>query len=265
MSWLRKSLGMLALTVTATSVATGCEDNESMLFIVGVLNVDRTDCIARPEQDGVLLSGGVLDRLLRPSYRAALLIGSQLTQRGSRDQLRTESARFALQGAEVTLTTFDGVPIGSPYSTIGTGFVNPAGGEEAGYGVMFVDIVPASIDLPDDTIVSKVRVFGTTLGGAELESNEYIFPITVCRGCLIYYPVSAADDTNPNPNSFLCQTVSDGTDAIELEACFPGQDTGVPCNFCSASNPACADPCQNCAVRETYPPCANTVEPIHCE
>lgn len=268
MNWLRKSLGVVAVGATVTLAGTACEDNESMLFIVGVLDVERSDCVARAEADSTIKSGGVLDVSLRGGYRAALLIGSQLTQRGSREQLRTETARFALQGAEVTLTDTSGAvldlggDVPNPYSTIGTGFVNPSGSAEAGYGVMFADIVPAGLNIPDQTIVSRVRAFGTTLGGTELESNELIFQIQVCRGCLITYPSSAADPDRSTPDHYFCSSVSD--EEAELSSCFPGQDLPVPCTFCSASNDACDDPCQNCSVRERDPRCNGTTAPEAC-
>ena len=268
MNWLRRSLGVVAVGATVTLAGTACEKNESMLFIVGVLDVDRSDCVARPEGEAVIKSGGILDVSLRGGYRAALLVGSHLTQRGSRDQLRTETARFALQGAEVTLTDISGnlLPIDSPnpYSTIGTGFVNPSGSEEAGYGVMFADIVPASVEIPDGTVVSHVRAFGTTLGGAELESNELIFQIQVCHGCLISYPASAADLDRGATDCYYCQVVSEEESDVELSACFPGQDSPVPCTYCSPYNNACEDPCQNCSVRQNDSRCVGTAIPPEC-
>lgn len=267
MKWLRKSLGVIALGTTVTLAGSACEDNESMLFIVGVLDIDRSDCVARPDADAIVKSGGVLDLTLRKGYRAALLVGSQLTQRGSRDQLRTESARFALQGAEVTLTDIGGKLVDlkgkpNPYSTIGTGLVNPSGGDDAGYGVMFADLVPAGVEIPDGIVVSRVRAFGTTLGGAELESNELVFQIQVCRGCLITYPVDAADVDRSTPERYYCEQASD--DAVEVSTCFLGQDAQVPCNYCSPSNIACEDPCQNCALRSAISGCAGTMGPPSC-
>jgi hypothetical protein len=269
MNWFRKSLGVFALTAVLGSLTTACEDNESMLFIVGVMDIDRTDCVARPEADSVLKSGGILDVTLREGYTAALLIGSHLTQRGSRDQLRTETARLTLQGAAVTLTDIRGnlLPLGgatsNPYSTIGTGMVNPSGSNEAAYGVMFADIVPGGLDFKESTIVSRVRAFGTTLGGTEIESNELIFQIQVCRGCLIDYPATAAD-TTPGTNRYLCETVSDEENPVQVTSCFPGQDASIPCNACSPSKVACADPCQNCSVRATDSRCATIPGPSEC-
>jgi hypothetical protein len=271
MNWLRKSLGVFALAAVLGSATTGCEDNESMLFIIGVMDIDRSDCLARGEGDAAIKANGVLDLSLRRGYTAALLLGSHLTQRGSREQLRTETARLVLQGAEVTLTDIRGtvIPLGSdtpnPYSTIGTGIVNPSGGNDAAYGVMFADIVPGGVQIPDQTVVSRVRAFGTTLGGAEIESNELIFQIQICHGCLIDYPATAADTTQA-ANRYLCETVASDSEqnAVEVTSCFPGQDSSVPCNACSPFNAACADPCQNCSVRATDTRCASIPGPAEC-
>jgi hypothetical protein len=69
-------------------------DNASMLFIKGVLAIEATNCAAKPEAAATLRAGGRLDVSLANGYVAALLVGSQLTQRGSREQLRTETARL---------------------------------------------------------------------------------------------------------------------------------------------------------------------------
>lgn len=268
MKRLQRSLGVVLVSASLGLAATACQENESVLFIVGVLDVDRSDCVASAQADASMLAEGTLDLSLRRGYRAALLVGSHLTPRGSRDQIRTETARFYLQGAEVTLTDLQGQLLNlgatsNPYSTIGTGFVNPASGDDAGYGVTFVDIVPPGLDsLVDQRVISRVRAYGTTLGGAELESNEYIFPITICNGCLIQYGTGTA---NPQPGgAYLCQTVTTADDEPEFTGCFPGQDTPVPCTYCSNNNSACLDPCKNCSARAALPYCVGTEPPEGC-
>src|SRR5687768_7912553 len=84
-----RALALSTLVGGGALATLGCEDNESSLFIVGVLAIEETDCILTPEGNSLLRTSGVLDVSLRSSYTAGLLVGSQLTQRGSRDQLRT--------------------------------------------------------------------------------------------------------------------------------------------------------------------------------
>ncbi len=258
MNWLRNSLSVLGVAGLCALAAPGCQENESMLVIVGVLAVETTNCLAKPERGATLRAGGTLDTALAGSYRAALLVGSQLTQRGSRERLRTETARLSLEGAEVTLTDAGGALIdlgadtANPFSTLGTGFVDPAGGTDPGFGVIFVDVVPAaikdavtSVTHGDGIVVAKIRAYGTTLGGQEIESGEYTFPLRICNGCLISYP-NTANSAMPG-NDYVCQ--SNLPMATTSPVCFLGQDAVVPCTVCAGSSYVCAHPCANCSIR----------------
>jgi hypothetical protein len=254
-----RALALSTLVGGGALATQGCEENESSLFIVGVLAIEETDCILTPEGNSLLRTSGVLDVSLRSSYTAGLLVGSQLTQRGSRDQLRTETARLSLRGAEVRLERSTGGVI-AEYTTIGTGFVHPAGGAEPGYGWMSVDLIPAGAPIGEGLLVANVRVFGDTLGGDEIESNEYPYPIYVCNGCLVSYPVEAADTTQ-GPGVYLCAVRGEDTPVSEGQVCRLGQDVGVPCTDCAAQSAVCLDPCQNCSARSTGLDCSGSPVP----
>lgn len=255
MTWLRKITCALGLTTLGTLAVPGCADNDSMLFVEGVLAIEATDCVAKPESGALMRAAGTLDLSLRSGYRAALLVGSQLTQRGSREQLRTESARLALKGADITLQDAYArdLVLGdspNPFSTIGSGFVNPAGGTDPGLGVIFVDVIPAAL-VPavasavqgSGLVLAKIKVFGETLGGQKIESGEYLYPIQICSGCLVSYPTSTNTGTL---GTFTCTAPAQAT---ESTVCAIGQDQVVPCTECAGVNAVCNDPCNNCAVR----------------
>lgn len=257
--------GIKALAVTTVLggtalVSTGCADNESVLFIVGVLALEDTDCKLTPEASATLRTRGVLDTSLRSGYTAGLLVGSQLTQRGNRDQLRTETARLSLRGAEVRLQTPDGATI-AEYTTIGTGFVHPASGSEPGYGAIAADLIPPGAPVSPGLVVARVRVYGDTLGGQEIESNEYSFPIYVCSGCLVSYPVESADP-DEGPGIYRCDLRSEEATVVSDQICALGQDIVVPCTLCAAQNPVCQDPCQNCSSSRDGLDCANSPPPV---
>jgi hypothetical protein len=255
MTWLRNSLSVLGVATLCGLVTAGCEDNTSMLFIKGVLATEVTNCVAKPESAAVIRTGGRLDVSLANGYVAALLVGSQLTQRGSREQLRTETARLTLEGAEVTLNDGRGnlLDIGTnPFTTLGTGFVDPAGGTQPGFGAIFVDVIPAAVkdallaSLGGEGVVqAKIRVFGTTLGGQSIESGDYTYSIEVCNGCLINYPVTA--DSSGGVGDYECG----GTAAASTETlCGLGQDLMAPCTLCAGASEACLHPCSNCSLRD---------------
>ena len=212
--------------------ASGCVNNESSLFIKGVLKLEAGDCTASADASGTMLAGGIMDPALTNRYMAALLVGNQMVPRGDPDQVRTETARVSLRGAEVRLADSEGNPL-DEFSVDGTGFVDPSGGETPGYGIMFATLIPDSGGLPS-YVIANVKVFGRTLGGRELESNELAFPIEVCQQpCLISYPLEADD---PSRSGYQCARAADG----DLERpCFLGQDEPVDCRLC-LDRPACA-------------------------
>jgi hypothetical protein len=242
MSWLRKSLCALAVCAATGMSATACETNEGIVFVVGVLDAERTDCVAQPESDAILLHGGVIDLAVggaRP-YKSWLLVASQLTPRGSREQIRIEPNYINLEGAEVSLQDATGGTLDiatNPFSTFGSGVIPPSEGSEPGLGVMLIDLLPAGVaqQLGTGTLIARVRAFGTTLGGTAVESN----------GCLITYPQDAFDPTQGDTR-FVC--AESGAEDDE-GGCFIGQDDLVPCTVCATVSNACKDPCQNCAFR----------------
>jgi hypothetical protein len=214
---------LLPWTLTAAAFASaGCADNDSGMFVRAVLAVQAPDCVATADPSAPMLLGGVLDIGIAPGtgYMAALLVGNQLVRRGDRDKLRTETARVSLEGAEVTVLTDTGEQI-AEYSVPGTGFVDPGSSDEPGYGILSAMILPPNA-ASSGTVVTKVRVFGTTLGGDEIESATLTFPIVICSNCLVSNPVLPGEQGNP--------------------PCRPGQDDYVDCAFLPAGHPGCPAP-----------------------
>lgn len=230
----------LLFTLALGLGASGCADNESSLFVEGVLAISATDCVARPDAAAEFLSLGVLDTAFADGYVAAVQVGNQITQQGNREKLRTETSRIHLQG--VTGTVFDVTGGEHEFEAIGTGFVHPAAGTEPGLAAMFVTLVnPDNIDeiaaAGQGTMVIRFRVFGTTLGGKEIESGDFEFPIEICNGCLIDYPISANGAMAPD---YLCDL--EAPESQEVRVCFYGQDQRFPCTACSAVNEMCRNP-----------------------
>jgi hypothetical protein len=244
MSAIGKVASLGAVSLALLGATSGCADNESSLFIIGVLSIDDNECVVTPTPEGPFLFSGTLDLELRDSYTAPLLVGNQLTERGSRNQLRTETSRIRMQGAEVTLEDANGGTI-AEFSTLGSGFAHPASGTDPGYGGFLTELIPAGAPVQEGQYVAVVKVFGTTLGGQELESGELRFPIEVCTGCLIAYPPSAQDSNLGPGDGYLCaMNPADalGEGAEGTVGCFPGQDRTVSCILCSSFSDMCRDP-----------------------
>ena len=241
------SVGLLSLGTLA--LIPSCADNNSSLFVVGVIRLDPSTCVAKPDTTVVTLATGTLDVAFASSYTAFVLVGNQLTQRGSREQLRTETSRVSLRGAEVTLTTLDGKSLGN-YSTVGTGFVDSASGDTPAYAAMSVNLIPPALGTNPavraaKVVLAKIRVFGDTLGGTAITSSELDFPINICDGCLVRYPASAYDVGLPAGSAYLCSRGTSMTANADTAPCMTGQDEAFSCTFCSASYELCRDPAKN--------------------
>jgi hypothetical protein len=248
MPWFRKLTAAGIAAAAASTLSAGCADNESMMFIIGVADITNSDCVLSPSTAGPFIGLGTLDLAVRDTYIAALVVGNQLTERGSRNQLRTETSRVRLEGAEVILESPDGGEV-AEFTSLGSGFVQPASGADASYGGFFTNLVPPGAGLPDGQYVAAVRVFGTTLGGEEIESAELRFPIDVCFGCLVYYPASALDVSQAGGDPYLCAespaTAVGMADADVGTTCHAGQDESVSCIACAAQSEVCRDPSLN--------------------
>ena len=242
-----KTIAAGALLSCAALSMAGCAENESSLFVIGVFAIGETQCLAEPDSSAVLLSAGVVDRLLANGYQAAFLVGSHLTEQGSREKIRTETSRLHIQGAHVTIYNTAGAEIAVP-DAAATGLVHPASGTDPGLAAVFAQLIrPAdfgALGAPGQIIV-RVRFFGRTLGGQEIESGDYDFPVRVCDGCLISYPSEAADPTAP-PGQYLCDPgVQISTETV---ICNVGQDASLPCTACAGFVTACRDPLMNPSI-----------------
>jgi len=224
-------------------IAPGCADSESVLFIRQVQIPQKSSgntCTVDNSPTSSHRPAGVLDVAIASQYRASLLVGSQLVDRGSKDDLRTETSRVQMEGSEVYLTDSAGRTIGGPYTVPSAGLIDPANGSNPSFGLVesvLVDSVTASklaselSAQPRGTIrrlTSHVRVFGRTLGGTEVESGEWKYPIDVCYGCLVTYPLGTDDPTQPGPN---CRAKGEDEPTVPCE---PGQDESVDCRICHA-------------------------------
>jgi len=67
-------------------------------------------------------------------------------------------------------------------------------------------------------ILVHVVVEGVMMDGTKVHSNEFVYPINICNGCLVFYPVADCTKLDQDPE-------------IEVP-CFPGQDEAVDCRLC---------------------------------
>ncbi len=218
-------LSAALLGFSGMGAAAGCADTESMLVIRGVIALQPPQCIASPDATLFHLAGSVDTRLSR-QYVAHLQVANQLMARGDDEQLRSETARVTITGAEVVLTRPDGSRIGrGNYTVTASGSIDPSVGNQPGLGVVFAPLVPdfeQYIDVDDapNPLIVEVQVYGKTLGGQEVWSNWYTYPIYFTR--LVTFPAESLDETTGR-----CTPAG-----ASEPPCIIGQDDAVPCSAC---------------------------------
>ncbi len=201
-------------------------------------------CIYTSDPTQAELFEGTFDVAVRDSYSVVLLIGSQLIQRSDTTNARAESNRAHLNGAIVSVTDPNGALLGE-FTSLGSGFVDVSQQNQAQYGPIAVTVIdqPTQAKIGSGLavgqtklVVANIKAFGKTLGGVDLESGEFQFPIRLCNGCLVSF-ASGDDPATPGVDCNLPLGGTSGGGSTELP-CTPGQDETTPCQTC-LDRPAC--------------------------
>jgi hypothetical protein len=241
------------LMAAAAASAAGCADNNSTLFIYGVLATVAPLCSVIADPSQAMLGAGALDIALSSNYEGWLLVGNQYSPRGAKQQLKTETTKVTLTGAEITLKEAatdkviscpNSANCGGPFSVYGSGFANSSRSEDPGWGAIYVQFLPnavgeffraGTLKNPGPTlitVVANIKVYGTTLGNQDVESGTFSYPIQICNGCSIDY--QAVDLTTGK-----C-LVQQGA-VIPQTNCRVGQDGKTDCRLC-LNQPICQCP-----------------------
>jgi hypothetical protein len=226
--------------MASLGTVSGCADNESMLFIRGAMSMESGSCDFTADESAALLTSGTYDVAFGQAYYGDLLVGNQLASQGDKTRSRSETSSVTLEGAEVRLMNPDDSVLRSTFTSPGAGFIEVGSGEDTGYGGISVVVVPASsgadavaAEMVGSYLIAEIRVFGKTLGGQEVESGIFKFPITVCEGCLVRFPATAM-----SPDG----TCEGSEDAEASQPCRLGQDDVVSCAACAGNYAVCKEP-----------------------
>jgi hypothetical protein len=259
---MRQSLqraGAFFFLAAATGVlVTSCVDDESSMFIRGCLAFPSDGCVVTPDSASKQLFSGILDPA-QADYSCPLLIGNQLVARGDSKQLRTETSRIVLHSAIVTIYNSTKTETYTTYTVPASGFVDPGTSALPGFGassILLLDRVTARAHT-GDTLLSGVVLQGRTLGGLELETAEWTFPIKV---------EAPSSLCNINPCLPGASDVSTPT-----TTCHPGNDVVTDCRqgcVCLPGNGDCAPlGCRGTADSGVCGPClanADCTAPAKC-
>ena len=235
-AWSRWAIGLVAL---AAVMASGCTDRSpQVLFVQYNQAVDRgTACTARAGS-GISRPIGWMDiavtnrYMLFPAVENGLPPIETVTATGA-TQLRLENNKLQITGA----TIYYDLPPDLEADLAGQGvavpqgqFVFTSGSLQPGeIGALALEAVPPLVGqiirlstilkerYATTQILVRVTVEGVMLDGDTVNSNEFVYPLNVCNGCLVYFPIGDCTVTPDEP--------------LELP-CFPGQDEGLDCRAC---------------------------------
>lgn len=237
---------VLGIGFVASAFTPACAEDDQSIFVRQVMappqNRQGGTCTYLPDPTQPFLTEGVLDLAVRNNYGATILVGSQLLPRGDQSNTRAESNRAHMNGAVVKVTDANGASIGE-FTSLASGFVDPGQTTTASFGLVGVTVIDAPTAAkvgvsPGDSkvVVANVKVFGKTLGGVDLESGEFQFPIRVCYGCLVDF--SKGDD--PATPGLDCNLPLQATGGAQTTLpCQAGQDETTPCQLCSSFSNFC--------------------------
>ncbi|MBM4373606.1 MAG: hypothetical protein FJ095_00865 [Deltaproteobacteria bacterium] len=227
----RKNQGLAAIIgLAALSFGTGCTDNQQTLFIRQVPVPDPEDqCSVTADPSAPALFSGRLDATLATTYQQFFLVGNQMIARGDAQRLLPETSRVQFYEADVQIFVSD--VLVDEFTVPVSGFADEAAETTPSYGLVAVNPVLTSstvdgvltVNGPQGTfVVARIVVRGTTLGGVDVATGIYDFPIFVC-----------GDRANKGP----CITMSRPTsceDDLNL-ACLRGQDIPHDCREVQAA------------------------------
>ncbi len=243
----------LSAAMFAVALAPGCAHNDQSFFIDHVIappiRQPGIACVFDASRTSAALFSGAVDASLAKSYQAVLTVVNQLVPKARAEELRLETARIQVSGATVRVTQADGTLL-DEYTNLTTGTIDP---NLVSGAVEVVAISPRVMDAfrgkvapgpnadalrklrlcdrnSSQIITSNIKVFGRTHGGQDVESNEFVFPISVCRGCLVDFTcapgVRARCDNLPIATEPRC----------EAAPCYIGQEATMPCQLCGADD-----------------------------
>jgi hypothetical protein len=201
-----------------------CADNESSVYVRAMMHVPVDSCLVKPDPSSEVLARGTLDVSFRYEYSGFLLMANQLVRRGDPDRLRIETSKIEFYEADVSVfeSSKDG-PLLGEFRTPISGFADASTSGSAGLGLVYITMIDAALgqELANTIkpgqakdVVVDVVVYGRTLGGIEVSSWDWYFPVLVCNGCLC--------------NLAPCLSLSMD---MAAENCRPGLDDMVDCRL----------------------------------
>lgn len=215
---------MVAMAALFALPTTGCAENDATIFVRQIQARARdTECVVSPDPGALINLTGRYDPLClldgngnatadcaSGPFRAVPLVGNGMVARGDGDLLRAESNRVQIYGIErevipggidgalLTPSLDDGGSFGAA-----SGFVDVGSPSNPGYGitegvlltqteaVAALQVVGGSAT----TVLVRFRLLAETLGGKDVETGIFDYPVEIRNDPGRFLPCSAVDLT----------------------------------------------------------------------
>jgi hypothetical protein len=246
--------GAIALLATATAILpSACARNDSSIFIRSCLaTTDRTACMFQVQITSSEIFSGTIDAAYAGEYHCIAVVENQMVPRGDPNRLKTETSGVELYEAEVqVLDPAQGNAAIKQFSVPITGFIDPGMSGQPGVGGTDITMVDAATVQSEaaivaatgkvQTVVASVIAKGRTLGGSEVHTQEFLFPIDIYYGSTCFQPPgmaccggmgssTSADCRLAIDEATSCQSVCSYLGACKtLECDTPGDVTTAHC------------------------------------
>jgi hypothetical protein len=237
------------LLVGGDMLVSSCVHDDSTVFIRDVLAPATVSagqaCTYTADPTQPTITAGVLDVALSSAYQAVFLVGNQMVPLGDPTKPVTETARVRVEGGIVRITDVNNKTLFS-YTSNTSGTIDPQSGTTPGFAAISLQILnSATVQGVAPTggastvrLVSNVRIFGHTLGGQYVESDEFPFPVDICFGCLIAFTAADQNPNLPTPNCAGAAGMTSTMSSLPFP-CVRGQDQPIDCALCQGI-PACS-------------------------
>ncbi len=242
---------LLSLATLLLGTGQGCADTDNTIFIRQAISPPVAAAgggctyTSDPTQPGI--SQGTMDLALTDEYSPSLLVGNQLQNRKNPSEIRVDTGAVSIEGVVTTVRDPSGSVI-HEFTSLRSGIVDASTGNDTVFSaVQAVAIDGATAEIVREDVkkrgaagrlvIAAMKVFGTTLGGTAVETQEFSFPIKLCYGCLIAFPPEADDAAQPGIDCLGTTAPGDGA----ASACALGQDQPIDCRYCRSVGKAACD------------------------
>jgi len=245
-----RTVFLLSFATLLLGTGQGCADSDNTIFVrhaIAPPAVTQGTCIYTGDISQPYISQGVMDLALTDEYSPWLLVGNQLQNRKNPSEIRVDTGTVAIEGVVTTVRDPSGAVV-HEFTSLRSGSVEASTGNDVIYSAVEAVAIDAATTaiVRDDVkargaagrlVIAGMKVFGTTLGGTAVETQEFSFPVKLCYGCLIAFPSDADDPAQPGVDCLGTTPAGDGSAA----ACAFGQDQPVDCRACRSAGIAACD------------------------